>query len=46
MCTGAQKAEVHGFFMRSIARLKGTDRELPQVSPRSSLMMERLMKSC
>jgi len=35
LLTGAQKAEVHGFFMRSISRLKGTDRELPQVCVKS-----------
>ena len=31
LCTGAQKAEIHGFFQKSISRLKGTDKELPQV---------------
>jgi hypothetical protein len=31
LCTGAQKGEIHGFFQKSISKLKGTDRELPQV---------------
>lgn len=31
LCSGAQQAEVHSFFQRSINRLKGTDQDLPQV---------------
>ncbi|CAL8102209.1 unnamed protein product [Orchesella dallaii] len=31
LCTATQKSEIHSFFMKSIARLKGSDRELPQV---------------
>lgn len=32
LCTETQKSEIHSFFQKSIARLKGSDRELPQVS--------------
>ena len=31
MTTGAEKAEIHLFCERSLARLKGTDKQLPQV---------------
>ncbi|XP_067416357.1 superkiller complex protein 2 [Emydura macquarii macquarii] len=31
LTTGAEKSEVHVFFQKCIARLKGSDRQLPQV---------------
>lgn len=32
LTTSAEKHFIHSFFMASIGRLKGTDKELPQVS--------------
>lgn len=31
LTTGKEKSEIHRFFTRCIERLKGTDRQLPQV---------------
>ena len=31
LTTGAEKSEIHIFCERSLARLKGSDRELPQI---------------
>lgn len=31
LTTGAEKSEIHVFFHKCISRLKGTDRQLPQV---------------
>ena len=33
LTTGAEKSEIHVFFQRSIALLRGSDHQLPQVTP-------------
>ena len=33
LTTSTEKSEIHVFFQRCISRLKGSDKDLPQVSP-------------
>ena len=39
LTTSNEKSEIHVFFQKCISRLKGTDKELPQVSHRKRDLM-------
>lgn len=42
LTTSAEKHFIHSFFMASVSRLKGTDKELPQVSRALTLAVVRV----